>query len=107
MLRIILTILVLTSLIFSAPKRVVSLGPIVTKQLYLLGLTDEVVGNSQYCIEPKGVKKAVKVGSVIKSNIETIVTLEPEIVFATGLSDPSQIEKLKNLGIRVETIITQ
>jgi iron complex transport system substrate-binding protein len=101
-----LLLFLIVSTTFAKDLRVVSLGPIVTKQLYLLGLTDEVVGNSEYCVEPEGVKKAEKVGSVIKSSIEKIVTLTPNIVFATGLSDPAQLNRLKSLGLRVESIST-
>lgn len=101
-----LLLFLIVSTTFAKDLRVVSLGPIVTKQLYLLGLKDEVVGNSEYCVEPEGVKKAEKVGTVIKSSIEKIVTLTPDIVFATGLSDPAQLKRLKSLGLRVESIST-
>ncbi|MEW6095109.1 MAG: ABC transporter substrate-binding protein [bacterium] len=88
------------------PQRIISLGPSITKGLYLLGVEDKLIANTIYCIEPPEAKKKEKIGTVIKINIEKIFNLKPDIVFATSLTDPKAKEKLKNLGIKVITFST-
>ncbi|MBN1968499.1 MAG: ABC transporter substrate-binding protein [Candidatus Delongbacteria bacterium] len=104
--KFIILLLTITSLLFSDnPQRIVSLGPLVTKNLYMLGLTDKVVGITEYCPEAES-KTITKVGSVVKSSIETIVALTPDLVLATGLTEPSLIEKLEGIGIKTIRIYT-
>lgn len=83
------------------PKRIVSLGPVITEELYLLGAGDKLIANTIYCEKPDGAKNKEKIGTVTKVNMEKIVSLNPDLVLATGLTKPSQIEKLKSLGIEV------
>jgi len=84
------------------PKRIISLGPQITEEIYLLRAEDKIVGNTIYCIHPEAAKKKEKVGDVVNINIEKIISLKPDMVLATGLTSPKYIEKLKVLGLRVE-----
>ncbi len=83
------------------PERIVSLGPINTENVFLLGAGDRLVGNTEYCIRPDAAKKLPKIGSVMQISIEKILSLHPDIVLATALTPPQQIEKLRKLHIRV------
>ncbi|BCL62525.1 cobalamin-binding protein [Desulfomarina profundi] len=83
------------------PRRIVSLGPINTENVYLLGAGNRLVGNTEYCIRPEAAKKLPKIGSVMQISIEKILSLHPDIVLATALTPPRQIEKLQKLHIRV------
>lgn len=83
------------------PKRIISLGPAITGGLYLLEVQDKLVGNTIYCERPDDAKSKEKVGTVTEINIEKIITLKPDLVFATELTNPRQIEKLKSLSIKV------
>ncbi|MDP2928030.1 MAG: ABC transporter substrate-binding protein [Candidatus Omnitrophota bacterium] len=88
------------------PQRIISLGPSITKALYLLRVQEKLIANTVYCIDPPEAKKKEKVGTACKVNIEKVFRLEPDLVLATSLIDPRSIEKLKNLGLRVVTFST-
>ncbi|MBN1384251.1 MAG: ABC transporter substrate-binding protein [Elusimicrobia bacterium] len=83
------------------PERIISLGPVITEELYLLGQEDKIVGVTVYCQKPDDAKNKEKIGNVMEVNIEKIIDLKPDLVLATGLTKPEQINKLKSLGIRV------
>ena len=83
------------------PQRIVSLGPSLTENLYLLGVEDQLVANTIYCMRPPKAKEKEKIGSVTEVNIEKIVSLKPDLILTTSLTNAKKIEKLKNLGIRV------
>ena len=83
------------------PQRIISLGPSITESIFLLGLEDRLIGVTQYCERPPQAKRKEKVGNVIEVNTEKIMTLKPDLVLATSLTNPKSIEKLKSSGIRV------
>ncbi|MCM8818291.1 MAG: helical backbone metal receptor [Candidatus Omnitrophica bacterium] len=83
------------------PKRIVSLSPAITEDIFILSQGDKIVGNTIYCTRPEKAKYIEKVGSVIDVNIEKIYSLKPDIVFATNLTNPKDVKKLKELGINV------
>lgn len=84
-------------------KRIISLGTVITEQIYLLDAQDKLVGCTIYCERPPEAKKKEKVGTVVEVNVEKIVALKPDLVLATSLTDPKQVKKLKNLGIKIVT----
>ena len=86
---------------FAIINRIVSLGPIITEELYILGSGEKIVGNTIYCQKPEPAKYKEKVGTIIEHDVEKIVSLKPDIVFATSLTNPNTIEKLKYLKIKV------
>ncbi|MCG2714083.1 MAG: helical backbone metal receptor [Candidatus Omnitrophica bacterium] len=88
------------------PKRIISLGPSITKALYLLGVQDELIADTIYCIDPPEAKKKEKIGTVVEVNIEKVFNLKPDLVLATSLTNPKAKEKLKNLGVKVITFTT-
>ncbi|NOQ45552.1 MAG: hypothetical protein GQ559_02585 [Desulfobulbaceae bacterium] len=53
----------------AVPRRIVSLGPINTENVYLLGAGDRLVGNTRYCIRPDAAKGKDKIGSVMQVSI--------------------------------------
>ncbi len=85
------------------PQRIISLGPALTEELYLLGADDKLVGCTLYCSRPTEAKNKTKVGTVIDINLEKAVSLRPDLVLATSLTNPEAKEKLKNLGVKVVT----
>ncbi len=87
----------------SYPQRIISLGPALTEQLYLLSAEDKLVGVTTYCKRPLDAQKKEKIGTVLDANLEKIIYLEPDFVLATPLTNPKTIEKLKSL--RVEVVI--
>ncbi len=85
----------------SFPQRIVSLGPINTENVYLLGAEDRLVGNTSYCVRPKAAGSKEKIGSVMEISIEKILSLRPDLILATALTRPQQVKKLKGLDLRV------
>lgn len=83
------------------PKRIVSLGPINTENIYLLGAGDQLVGNTSYCNRPEAAKRIPKIGSVMQVSVEKIISLRPNIILATGLTRPGQVKKLQELDLKV------
>jgi len=63
------------------PKRIISLVPSQTELLFELGLTDEVIGITKFCIHPAAqVKSKTKVGGTKKLDIELIRGLQPDLI---------------------------
>ena len=83
------------------PQRIISLGPFVTEQLYLLGVEERLVANTVYCKRPPDAQKKEKIGTVVKVDLEKIVSLNPDLILVTSLTNLKTVEKLKNLGMRV------
>lgn len=85
--------------------RIVSLVPSITKQFYLLSVEDLVVGHTSYCPD-RGLQNSQEIGSAREVNVEKIVTLQPDVVFASSLISQNTMLTLKKLNIRVEYLPT-
>ncbi|MCX5871077.1 MAG: helical backbone metal receptor [Deltaproteobacteria bacterium] len=83
------------------PRRIVSLGPINTENVFLLGAGDRLVADTSYCVHPAAARDKVKIGSVMQLNIEQILGLQPDLILATGLTTPQQVAQLATSGVRV------
>ncbi len=83
------------------PQRIVSLGPINTENVFLLGAGNRLVANTSYCVHPAAAKAKVKIGSVMQFNIEQILGLRPDLILATGLTSLQQVAQLTASGARV------
>jgi len=83
-------------------QRIVSLSPVLTEELFLLGVGDSVVGRTRYCTKPAETDKIEVVGNLTEINVEKIVSLRPDLVLVIPLTDPRAKQKLRSLGIRVE-----
>lgn len=83
------------------PKRIISLAPSMTEELYLLRAEDSLVGNTTYCVTPPAARYKKKVGSITKVDLEKVVGLKPDLVLATSLTNLKTIQKLRDLGIEV------
>ncbi|MFH2123712.1 MAG: helical backbone metal receptor [Pseudomonadota bacterium] len=83
------------------PQRIVSLGPINTENVFLLGAGDRLLADTSYCVHPAAARDKVKIGSVMQLNIEQILSLQPDLILATGLTSPQQVAQLAASGVRV------
>ena len=104
---LIVIVLSALSLIVYAQKelRVISLAPSVTEIIYLIDAQEKLVGCTSYCAVAK--KDNIKtVGNAVDVNIEALFSLQPDIVLAMELTKMQDIEAMKKLGIRVETMKT-
>lgn len=82
-------------------KRIVSLVPWMTKSLYLMGEQGRLVGCTNYC-PVEATDKIPVVATAVNVNIEKVLMLKPDLVFASSLIKPEILDNLKKLGIKVE-----
>ncbi len=87
------------------PTRIVSLAPSLTKNVYFLEQQHKLVGCTSYCDTAVANGKEV-VASAVKVNIEMVVSLKPDLVITTTMTDPETLNMLKKFNIRVETFPT-
>ncbi|MFH2069429.1 MAG: ABC transporter substrate-binding protein [Candidatus Omnitrophota bacterium] len=83
------------------PQRIISLGPALTEAIYLLGVQDRLVGCTIYCNRPEAARQKQKVGTVVEVSVEKIVSLKPDLILATALTDRRAKEHFRQLGINV------
>jgi iron complex transport system substrate-binding protein len=85
----------------STPQRIISLAPANTEILFALGLNQSVVGDTTYCDYPAEAVNKTKIGGFSDPNIETILNMSPDVVFAAPIDKEQVIPQLENLGIKV------
>ncbi|MCS7181471.1 MAG: helical backbone metal receptor, partial [bacterium] len=84
------------------PQKIVTLGPAITESIFILGEGEKIVGNTIYCTRPEKAKYIEKVGNVIDINVEKIYSLKPDLVIATNLTNPKDLKKMQELGLKIE-----
>jgi len=89
------------SAIKPVPKKIVSLGPIITDMICLLEAEDKLVAVTSYCKLPEQSKPRQIIGTVMQMNVEKIISLEPDLVLANALTRQKQIDALKKQGVNV------
>ncbi|MBX2930443.1 MAG: ABC transporter substrate-binding protein [Chitinophagaceae bacterium] len=79
-----------------APKRIISLVPSQTELLYDLGLEEEVIGITKFCIHPNiWYRNKTRVGGVKSIDIKKIIELKPDLIIAN---------KEENVKEQIETL---
>lgn len=82
--------------------RVVSMAPSNTELLFAVGAGDQVVGRDPYSNFPEEALAVADIGDTYASlNTEFILSLEPDLVLAAGITPPEQVDQLEQLGITV------
>jgi ABC-type Fe3+-hydroxamate transport system substrate-binding protein len=65
------------------PQRIISLVPSQTELLYDLGLNDEVIGITKFCIHPEAWFRSKKrIGGTKNIHVEEIISLQPDLILA-------------------------
>ncbi|MBK9013298.1 MAG: ABC transporter substrate-binding protein [Saprospiraceae bacterium] len=79
------------------PRRIISLVPSQTELLFDLGLDEEVVGLTKFCVHPKEKWRTLpRVGGTKKVDFEKIAALHPDLIIGNKEeNDRSQIEELQ------------
>lgn len=85
----------------SEPKRIISLSPANTEILFAIGAGDRVVGVTTFCDFPAEAANRPKVGGFAGStvNLESVVSLHPDLVLAGDEHHLAVIELLSKRGI--------
>src|SRR5579871_2743308 len=65
------------------PQRIISLVPSQTELLFDLGLDEQVVGITKFCVHPeKWIRNKTRVGGTKQINFKTIAELDPDLIIA-------------------------
>jgi len=93
----------------SPPKRIISLVPSQTELLFDLGLDEQIIGVTKFCVHPKEkVKNKTKIGGTKKFNFDLIRELKPDLIIGNKEENyPEGIIKLqKEFPVWMSDIIT-
>ena len=78
------------------PKRIISLVPSQTEFLFDIGLEEEVIGVTRFCIYPKVIVKAKeKIGGTKQFDLEKIKLLQPDLII--GNKEENYLEGIEEL----------
>ena len=84
-----------------SPKRIISLAPSITEILFALGLGDRIVGVTNFCDYPEAARKKQKIGGMTNPSLESVISLQPDIVVMTIDGNPKEFEeRLRSLKIK-------
>ncbi len=89
----------------SPPRRIISLVPSWTETLFAMGLGNEVVGITKFCVEPADAVASIqKIGGTKNPDLRTIAKLEPDFVIANAEENRREdVEKIREQGVAVFT----
>lgn len=93
----------------TTPKRIISLVPSQTELLYDLGLEEEIVGITKFCVHPNHLKATKQiVGGTKQVKLDKIKVLQPDIIIANKEENTKEIveELSKICPVWVTNIIT-
>ena len=90
-------------IVLAAPaSRTVSLAPHVTENLFSAGAGEKIVGVVEFSNYPPAAEKIASVGSYVQFNLETILTLEPDLVVAWRSGNNSDaLDRIEKLGLPI------
>ena len=83
------------------PERVVSLSPANTETLFALGAGERIVGRTDYCSYPEEAAEVESVGTYTAPNTELIISLSPDVVFASDYIDDAVRDQVEEAGAKV------
>jgi iron complex transport system substrate-binding protein len=83
-------------------RRIVSLAPHITENLFAIGAGSRVVGTVDYSDYPEAARKIPRVGGYSRVDLEAVVALKPDLVLAWESGNSmAQVDKLRALGVTV------
>ncbi len=87
------------------PRRIISLVPSWTETLFAMGLGEQVVGVTKFCVEPAAAVASIeKIGGTKNPDLRAIANLEPDFVIANAEENRREdVEKIREKGVAVFT----
>lgn len=78
------------------PQRIISLVPSITELLIDMGLQDQMVGRTKFCVHPKNiVTNITKIGGTKQVHVEKVKDLQPDLIIANKEeNDRAQVGQL-------------
>lgn len=86
------------------PTKVISIAPELTEIIFSVGKGSELVGRTDYCDYPEEAASVASIGQITDPDLEKIIALTPDVVFASDLTKKEIIEKLRQANIKVVMI---
>jgi ABC-type Fe3+-hydroxamate transport system substrate-binding protein len=84
----------------SHPKRIISLVPSISELLFYLGLEENVVGITKFCVHPRQKVKAItKVGGTKNFRTDIIERLSPDLIIAN--KEENTKEGIEELSLKL------
>lgn len=83
------------------PEQVISLSPANTEILFAIGGGSRVKGRTDYCNYPEEASEVTSIGTYSSPNTELILSLEPDVIFASDYIDDSIRKQVEDAGIKV------
>ena len=83
------------------PARVVSFSPAITQMLFDMGLGDQVVGVTQFCRLPAGVKRP-RLGDALSISAEAVLAVRPDVILAQ--TSPDQFQGGRDIDPHVHVV---
>ena len=78
------------------PRRIVSLVPSDTLNVFALGAGDRLVGRTRYCVAPDAANAVDVVGGTKDVEVEAVAGLEPDLILANQEENSQKhLEELK------------
>ena len=84
--------------------RLVCMSPGITETVFALGMGDQVVGVTRYCLYPPEARQRVQVGGFLDPNFEALVALRPDLILLTPFHRELRPE-LERLNLPYEIIV--
>jgi iron complex transport system substrate-binding protein len=79
------------------PVRIISLVPSLTETLVDLGLGDQIIGVTKFCVHPSDLRsKSTVIGGTKNPRIHDIIGLQPDLIIAN--KEENRIEDITELG---------
>lgn len=86
------------------PQRIVSLAPANTEILFALGLDDRIMGVTDYCDYPETAKTKARVAGYTTTDLEELVSLQPDLIVAEDIHQKTVLPALDKLGLAVYVV---
>ena len=81
------------------PKRIVSLAPSLTETIEALGASEALVAITRFCRIPKSAPALRQIERMDSPNLETILSLKPDLVVATPLTQRNALDQMRALRL--------
>lgn len=83
------------------PEKIISISPEMTETLFALGVGEKVIGRTDYCDFPSEVLEIESIGSLYEVNMEKVVELEADVVFASSHVKDETVDQLTKQGVKM------
>lgn len=83
-------------------QKIVSLSPPITEMLFAVGAGEQVVGRDTFSDYPESARALPDIGGGFgEYDLETIVSLAPDLVLAGSINTPELVQSLEDVGLKV------